>query len=318
MKTVILALSLVCLSCSAPQEPAADTSAAKDLASWQVQARNVTITRDDWGIPHVYGKTDADAVFGLMYAQAEDDFNRIENNFLLSQGRSAEADGEAEIWRDLRMKLFIEPDDMKAKYEASPDWLKKLMNAWADGLNYYLYTHPQVKPRVIAQFEPWMALTFSEGSIGGDIEKVNLNQLAQFYGNTTIAEPSHDAGEYVEPTGSNGAAIAPANTANHHSLLLINPHTSFFFRAEVQMTSDEGLNAYGAVTWGQFFIYQGFNLNVGWTHTTSGVDDTDEYLETITQKGDKYVYKYGNEEKPVIAKKIVVPYKTDAGMAKKE
>src|SRR6185503_5550112 len=168
------------------------------------------------------------------------------------------------------------------------------------------------------QFEQWMAVTFSEGSIAGDIEKVNLNQLAQFYGNTTIAEPSHDGGEYVEPTGSNGAAIAPANTANHHSLLLINPHTSFFFRAEVQMTSDEGLNAYGAVTWGQFFIYQGFNQNVGWMHTTSGVDDTDEYLETITPKGDKYVYKYGNEEKPVIAKKIVVPYKTDAGMAKKE
>ena len=181
-KNLILTLSVVCLSCSAPQERVGDTSVAKDLASWQVQAQNVTISRDDWGIPHVHGKTDADAVFGLMYAQAEDDFNRVETNFLLSQGRLAEADGEAEIWRDLRMKLFIDPDDMKAKYAASPDWLKTLMNAWADGLNYYLHTHPQVKPRVITRFEPWMALTFSEGSIGGDIERVNLAELEAFYG----------------------------------------------------------------------------------------------------------------------------------------
>ena len=312
MRKLSLALSALSLASTVAAQ------APTKLAALEQRAKTITITRDDWGIPHIKGKTDADAVFGLVYAQAEDDFNRVETNFINSMGRLAEAEGEKEVYRDLRMKLFIDPDSMKAKYASSPDWLKKLMDAWADGLNFYLAKHPRVKPRVIAQFEPWMALTFSEGSIGGDIEKVNLNQLAQFYGNTTIAEPSHDAGEYVEPTGSNGAAIAPANTANHHSLLLINPHTSFFFRAEVQMTSDEGLNAYGAVTWGQFFIYQGFNQNVGWMHTTSGVDDTDEYLETITPKGDKYVYKYGNEEKPVIAKKIVVPYKTDAGMAKKE
>src|SRR5437773_3359574 len=177
MKKLILALSLVCLSCSAPEEPAAAISVAKTLAAWQAQAQNINISRDDWGIAHIHGNTDADAVFGLMYAQAEDDFNRVETNFLLSQGRSAEADGEAEIWRDLRMKLFIDPDDMKAKYEASPDWLKRLMNAWADGLNYYLYTHPHVMPRVITNFEPWMALTFSDGTIGGDIERVNLTEL---------------------------------------------------------------------------------------------------------------------------------------------
>ena len=322
MKNVLLALSLVCLSCCAPREPAADTSAAKDLTSWQVQARNVTITRDDWGIPHVYGKTDADAVFGLMYAQAEDDFNRVENNLLLSQGRSAEADGEAEIWRDLRMKLFIEPDDMKAKYEASPDWLKKLMNAWADGLNYYLYTHPQVKPRVITHFEPWMALTFSEGSIGGDIERVNLGELEAFYGKNPAAAKKAAANESglvpAEPSGSNGFAIAPSNSASKHALLWINPHTSFFFRAEAQVTSDEGLNAYGALTWGQFFVYQGFNEHAGWMHTSSGVDNVDEYLETVTQKGHDYFYTYGTEERPLKVRTIVVPYKTGSGMAQRE
>ena len=102
-----------------------------------------------------------------------------------------------------------------------------------------------------------------------------------------------------EPGGSNGIAIAPSNTTAHHALLLINPHTSFFFRSELQMTSDEGLNAYGAATWGQFFIYQGFNEHAGWMHTSSGVDDIDEYLETVVKKGDRYFYKYGSEERPV-------------------
>jgi len=295
--------------------------AAQDVARWERQAQNVTITRDDWGIAHIHGKTDADAVFGLVYAQAEDDFNRVETNYINSMGRLAEAEGQSAIYQDLRMKLFIDPDSMKAKYAASPEWLKTLMNAYADGLNYYLYKNPKVTPRVIKHFEPWMALTFSEGSIGGDIERVNLGRLAAFYGKggNQSSQPGDEGDEWKkEPSGSNGIAIAPSNTANHHALLLINPHTSFFFRSEVQVRSDEGLNAYGAVTWGQFFVYQGFNDRTGWMHTSSGVDAIDEYLETIVKKGDRYFYRYGNEERPVITSKIVVPYKTPTGMAKQE
>src|SRR5947207_7216350 len=202
------------------------------------------------------------------------------------------------------------------------------MNAWADCLNFYLAKHPEVKPRVIEHFEPWMALTFSEGSIGGDIETINLNQLQTFYGNAPAAGVSTASGSdraarnddidiTEEPGGSNGVAIAPANTAGRHALLLINPHTSFYFRSELQMISDEGLNAYGAVTWGQFFIYQGFNEHCGWMHTSSAVDAIDEYLETIVRKGDKFYYKYGNEERPVTTSVIRVPYKTMPGMAEK-
>ncbi len=288
---------------------AACAAFAQDSARWEKQARNITITRDDWGIAHVHGKTDADAVFGMIYAQAEDDFNRVETNYLNSMGRLAEAEGESKIWQDLRMKLFVDPETLKKQYKESPAWLQTLMTAWADGLNFYLYKHPQVHPRVIKKFEPWMALSFTEGSIGGDIEKVNLNQLEAFYGHkaASLSAANDDLDE--EPRGSNGIAIAPSNTKDHHALLLINPHTSFFFRSELQMTSDEGLNAYGAATWGQFFIYQGFNDRAGWMHTSSGVDAIDEYLETIVKKGDKYFYKYGSEERPVIAKEITVPYK---------
>jgi acyl-homoserine-lactone acylase len=312
---VLLAAALV--SCS-PSRTAQQVT--PEVAAWQQRAQNVTIIRDDWGIPHIHGKTDADAVFGLMYAQAEDDFNRVETNFLNSQGRLAEAEGEREIYRDLRMKLFIDPADMRALYEQSPGWLKALMDAWADGLNYYLHTNPDVKPRVITKFEPWMALTFSEGSIGGDIERVNLTELEAFYGKRPITQTADAAGLVYpeEPTGSNGFAVAPSNTANGKALLWINPHTSFFFRAEAQVQSDEGLNAYGALTWGQFFVYQGFNERVGWMHTSSSVDNIDEYLETIVKKDNGLFYRYGNEERPLIEKKIVVPYKTGDGLAQKE
>jgi acyl-homoserine-lactone acylase len=316
MKHLILVLALVATSCAREATPDQSTD---EVARWERRAQNVTIIRDDWGIPHVYGKTDADAVFGVMFAQAEDDFNRVETNYLNSLGRLAEAEGESAIYRDLRMKLFIDPAEMQALYGKSPAWLKALMDAYADGLNYYLHKNPQVKPRVITRFEPWMALSFSEGSIGGDIERVNLRQLEAFYGGgpaatVTSLAPAHDD---REPRGSNGIAIAPSNTVDGKSLLLINPHTSFFFRAEAKMVSEEGLNAYGAITWGQFFIYQGFNDRTGWMHTSSSVDNIDEYAETIIKKGDSVFYKYGREERPVTARKIVVPYKSGTGLAQK-
>ena len=106
-------------------------------ARWERQAQRVTIVRDDWGLAHVHGRSDADAVFGMVYAQAEDDFNRVETNYINAMGRLAEAEGEAAIWQDLRMKLFIDPDALRAQYAASPAWLRALMDAWADGLDYY-------------------------------------------------------------------------------------------------------------------------------------------------------------------------------------
>lgn len=257
------------------------------------------------------GRTDADAVFGMIFAQAEDDFNRVETNYLNALGRLAEAEGESAIWPDLRMKLFVDPVDLKAKYASSPNWLQALMRSWADGLNFYLHTHPEKRPRVIHRFEPWMALAFSEGSIGGDIERVSLPELEAFY--TGLKSAASDAGRYVEPKGSNGFAIAPSHTAGGKALLLINPHTSFFFRSEQQVTSGEGLNVYGAATWGQFFIYQGFNARAGWMHTSSGVDNVDEFAEDIVRRGDRIAYRYGREERQVTRKVITVPYRTPAG-----
>ena len=324
------ALLALLAACNSTPRSLVGPGADSEVAAWQQQASRVTIVRDDWGIPHIHGRTDADAVFGLMYAQAEDDFHRIEINYLNAMGRLSEAEGQAALYRDLRMKLFIDPGDMQALYADSPAWLKQLMNAYADGLNFYLHTHPWVEPLVIKRFEPWMALAFSEGSIGGDIERISTARLRRFYGKQSARKNGGksamadrevaplEAALPREPSGSNGIAIAPANAADGHALLLINPHTSFYFRAEVQVSSDEGLNAYGAVTWGQFFVYQGFNETSGWMHTSSGVDNIDEYAETIVEQNGSYFYRYGEELRPVTSESIVVPYRTDDGMAQQE
>jgi len=298
----------------------ASAAHADDLARWRAEAQQVTITRDDWGIAHVRGHTDADAVFGMIYAQAEDDFARVEWNYVTALGRSAEAPtdqggGAPAIWLDLRQKLVTDPVDLKRKYAASPAWLRALMDAWADGLNFYLATHPKLHPKVIRRFEPWMTLAFSEGSIGPDIERARLGPLAAFYGNPQVAAAlSHeDTGGPREPSGSNGMAIGPQITRDGHALLLINPHTTFFFRSELQMQSGEGLDAYGAVTWGQFFVYQGFNEHAGWMHTSTGADVIDEFAETIVRRAGKLFYRYGAEERPVAVRTIVVPYRTAGG-----
>ena len=295
---------------------AATPAFADDLARLKDEAARVTITRDDWGIAHVHGHGDADAVFGMAYAQAEDDFNRVETNYITYLGRAAEADGEKAVWTDLRQKLFLDTPFLKSEYARSPAWLKAIMNAWADGLNFYLATHAAVKPRVIAHFEPWMALSFTEGSIGGDIEKIAADGLEAFYGKTRQAYAAPPDLAYREPAGSNGIVIAPRDTANGHALLLINPHTSFFFRSELQMTSDEGLNAYGAVTWGQPFVYQGFNEHLGFMHTTSTLDAVDEFAEDVTRKNGKWFYRYGKEQRPLMARQIAVPFRAADGSLK--
>jgi acyl-homoserine-lactone acylase len=316
-RRLILAAGLAC-ALAAPAAAATPLAGSGERARLKAEAARVTIVRDDWGIAHIHGKTDADAVFGMIYAQAEDDFNRVEVNYLTALGRTAEAEGEASIWKDLRQRLIVDPVDLKAKYAASPAWLKALMSGWADGLNYYLATHPKVAPKVIKRFEPWMALSFTEGSIGPDIEKAKLTDLEAFYSGRPVdalklAQAEAESLKFKEPTGSNGIAIGPALSKDGHALLLINPHTSFFFRAEQQVSSDQGLNAYGAATWGQFFIYQGFNALAGWMHTSTGADTIDEFAETIVRKDGKLFYRYGGELRPVMTVPISISYRKPEG-----
>ncbi|OJJ19637.1 acylase [marine bacterium AO1-C] len=286
--------------------------------------------RDDYGVAHVYGKTDADAVFGLLYAQCEDDFNRVERNYVWAIGRLAEVEGEEALYSDVRARLFMTIDEAKAHYEKSPEWLKKLCNAFADGINYYLHTHPEVKPKLLTKFEPWMPMYFSEGSIGGDIERVSIAKIKAFYGGETTGalseqfqSPKYEIEKdmLAEPKGSNGFAISGKLTESGSAMLLINPHTSFYFRGEYHCVSEEGLNAYGAITWGQFFIYQGFNEKTGWMHTSTYSDVIDQFVEKVSpakEKEGQYVYKYGDEEREVKQYKVKLKYKEGSETKEKE
>ncbi len=296
------------ISCKTESQPNAE------LAKWQAQAEQVEIIRDHFGVPHIYGKTDADAVFGLLYAQCEDDFNRVEQNYIWATGRLAEVEGEDALYSDLRAKLFMTEEEAKANYDKSPKWLKKLCDAFADGINYYLTTHPEVTPKLLTRFEPWMPMYFSEGSIGGDIERIRISKIKAFY-ESGMEIPEAKAleikkkEEMAEPQGSNGIAISGKLTESGNTMLLINPHTSFYFRGEVHVVSEEGLNAYGAVTWGQFFVYQGFNEKTGWMHTSTYTDVMDEFKENVINFEGDLVYQYGEQYKLVDADEIKLKYK---------
>lgn len=271
-------------------------------------AQEVTIIRDNWGIPHIYGKTDADAVFGLLYAQCEDDFKRVELNYIEKLGRLAEIKGESVLYNDLEIRLLIDEDEAKADYKKAAPWLKKLLQSYADGINFYLYKHPEVKPALLTHFEPWYPLLWTDGSIGA-ISTANLTtaELKTFYSGND-KKVSYVARESEVQTGSNGFALAPSKTASGNAILYINPHTTFYFRPEVQVHSDEGLNVYGAVTWGQFFIYQGFNDYCGWMHTSSNVDVADMYAENIVRKKEQLFYEYESKLVPVVEKNITINY----------
>jgi len=348
-----LALTFLLVACSpdtappaspvAPDSPPSVGAVDQEHQRLQAIAEQITIYRDDFGVPHIYAETDAQAVFGFLYSQAEDDFARVERNYIWALGRLAEVEGESALYSDLRARLYMTEAEARAAYEQAPDWLQALCDAFADGLNWYLARNPQVQPQLLSHFEPWMPFYFFEGSIGGDIEQIPLRGIEAFYSNvpaqlealagdtvTSLSEPeviaphatSYASGPlseviFDEPVGSNGFAIAPELSATGNALLLINPHTSFYFRGEAHIVSEQGLNAYGAVTWGQFFIYQGFNETTGWMHTSTRADFMDEFLQDIVQEDDGLYYRYGDELRPVAESEVTLRYRDGNGMAER-
>ncbi len=312
MKKLIIILLLL------PIKPWAQTFTNTEINRWQQQAQNVHIIRDNWGIPHIYGKTDADAVFGLLYAQCEDDFKRVEMNYIEKLGRLAEVNGEKDIYNDLYVRLLIDSTDAIKDFNKAPAWLKKLLHAYADGINYWLYKNPGTKPALLTRFQPWYPLLWTDGSIGAiSTGGISEAEVKSFYSGSNNASAYNPKKFEEVSTGSNGFALAPSKTASGNAILYINPHVTFYFRPEVHMVSEEGLNAYGAVTWGQFFIYQGFNEHCGWMHTSNNVDVADMYIEKITPAKQGWDYEYNQQVKKVTTKKINIRYKNDGKIAGK-
>lgn len=291
-----------------PLQLFAQNLSQKEILALEKQAQQIEIIRDKWGIAHVYGKTDADAVFGMLYAQCEDDFKRIELNYIEKLGRLAEIQGEKSLYNDLQLRLLIDSTQAINDYKNAEPWFKKILNAYADGINYYLYKNPQVKPALLTKFRPWYPFLWTDGSIGAiSTGNLTIAELKKFYTNhhspTSAISLIRD-----QHSGSNGFAFAPKITKTRNAILYLNPHTTFYFRPEIHMQSEEGLNTYGAVTWGQFFIYQGFNEFCGWMHTSNNVDVADMYAEKINKKGSKTYYEYDKKLYPIGKKNIEIKY----------
>src|SRR5829696_7299695 len=182
----------------------------EEIFRWEKQAKNVTIIRDNWGIPHVYGKSDADAVFGLLYAQCEDDFKRVELNYIEKLGRMAEVKGESELYNDLLIRLVIDSADAVNDYYNSTAWLKKLCNGFANGINYFLHKNPNTKPALVSRFKPWYPFLWTDGSIGAiSTADINVNDLKSFYSNEPTVSLIKNTEEEETLTGSNGFAFSP-------------------------------------------------------------------------------------------------------------
>lgn len=300
----------------------AQAPSAAEKTRWEKHAKQTTIIRDEWDIPHIYGKSDADAVFGLLYAQCEENFPQIELNFLEMLGRRAEMEGTNMIYEDLMMQLIQDSAAAIKDFNNSPQWFKNLLIAHADGINYYLFKHPAVQPKVIKYFKPWYHLMWTDGSVSPTRSAgIRAADIAKFYGDNkealSYSKNNLPVFEMEENTlkGSNGFAIAPKHSKSGNALLYINPHVPFYFRSEMHMNSEEGLNVYGAVTWGQMFIYQGFNENCGWMHTSSYADVADTYLEKISRQNNQLVYAYEKQWKPMQQRIINIQY-VEAGSIK--
>ena len=290
----------------------------KEISDWSNQASKISIVRDNFGIPHIYGKTDADAVFGLMYAQCEDDFKRVEFNYIEKLGRLSEVNGEKDIYDDLLNRLVIDSIDAIRDYQKAAPWLKKILDAYAAGINYFIYKNPQTKPSLLHRFQPWYALLWTDGSIGAiTTAGISDNEIKNFYSGEN-KDLVYQKVTDEKPTGSNGFAFAPQITESGNAILYINPHVTFYFRPEVHVVSEEGLNTYGAVTWGQPFIYQGFNEKCGWMHTSSQADISDAYIEKIVKKNNELFYEYDGSLQRIIFKEIKIKYKSENGFVEKK
>lgn len=292
-----------------------------DIQLCKEEAQNVTIIRDTWGVPHIYGKTDADAVFGLLYSQCEENFKQVEENNLEMLGRLSEVYGQQQLYNDLEMRLIYDTSKAISDYKHSPVWLKKLCDAAADGVNYYLYKHPEVKPAVLSWFQPWFALLRTNGSISATQSGgITIGDMKELYSSDSRVSYLDKNNLFYDedPTGSNGFAVAPSKTHSGNAIFYINPHVTFYFRTEVQMVSDEGLNAYGAVTWGTFFVFQGFNQYCGWMHTSGETDVADLFKEIIVKKNNSLFTKYDDKLIPVRTKQVTIRYKNDNGFREEE
>jgi acyl-homoserine-lactone acylase len=274
-------------------------------------ARTVTIYRDTYGVPHVFGRTDASTVFGFAYAQAEDNFWRVEENFIRAVGRASEVYGERTLDDD-RLNRALEITKLaREEYARLDPHMRALCDAYAAGFNYYLERHPEVRPRLLTQVEPWHTLAFI---------RYNYYQNGFAHDPALLREKLQTSAldnDLKQHTGSNGWVIGPSRSATGHAMLFINPHLPFFGTGQVyegHVHSDEGWNFTGYTRFGFPFPYVGHNENGGWVSTDNAADLTDVYLETFDDPARPLAYKYGKGYRLATERVEEIRVKTATGL----
>jgi penicillin amidase len=284
------------------------TSVSAQTPSPNEVARSVTIVRDRYGVPHIYGPNDAAVVFGHAYAQAEDHFEQLEYNVLYALGRSAELRGQPDFWDNLLARAFELPKLAQAEYARATPQMRAIYDAYAAGLNYYVATRRPENLRAIPKFEPWHTLAMLRARywLAEFIWDTGLNRQELVIGEhkfaATQATPREEdevvAALWEEPRqGSNMWAIGPARTVNGRAMLFINPHVGFFGPYqyyEAHLHSDQGLRFSGTGRVGLPFPYIGHNERLGWSHTDNYPDHGDLYAEVFDDPSDPLSYRYGN------------------------
>uniref|UniRef100_Q02BF5 Penicillin amidase n=1 Tax=Solibacter usitatus (strain Ellin6076) TaxID=234267 RepID=Q02BF5_SOLUE len=273
----------------------------------------VTIYRDTYGVPHIYGKTDADAAFGLMYAQAEDNFWQLEEDYIRLLGRAAEIEGPRGLNNDILVRAYEATKHAKDHYAHGNAKVRALCDAFAAGVNAYIKQHPE-KPRLIRQWEPWFILMEEHRGPAGT--GITAAERARAF--PSLAGPTSDTGTPEDPDeGSNMWAVAPSRTTTRHAMLLINPHVGFFGggqRYEAHLHSGEGLDVSGFAILGTPYIRSGRNRYLGWSHTNNYASTADVYLEKFDDPSDPLSYRYGNGRRKAVEWSEEIPVKTASGM----
>lgn len=252
---------------SLPKAP--DRQALLDKA----KAYDVRIRRDDWGVPHILGRTDADAAFGLAYAQSEDDFATLQDVVLATRGVLARDKGKGAAPTDYVVALLDVWPTVDRHYAELPTDLRKVMEAYADGVSLYAAKHPEVvKPGLLP-------LT------GKDIAAGFVFKQPLFYGlDGELRRLTAPQTKEPPPKGSNGLAVAPSRSADGATRLLVNSHQPYtgpvaWYEAVVQ--SGQGWHVAGGFFPGAPFMLHGHNATLGWANTVSKPDLVDIYRLTI-------------------------------------
>ncbi|HSJ07754.1 MAG TPA: penicillin acylase family protein [Longimicrobiales bacterium] len=291
-------------------------------------ARTVTIVRDAWGVPTIYGPTDAAVSFGLAYAQAEDNYWQIEEDYIHALGRASHYYGERYLEADLVKRAFEVERLSREEYDREPADRKALWDGFAAGLNYYVRSRPGVQARLIARFEPWMPFAmYRTVSAGTTVDCVRLGGAGGLAASTgrpvqlvgVWDEAALEAGRRgrAGPAGSNVWAIAPSRTAAGHALLFQNPHVGFFGsgqRYEMHVHSETGWHVRGFAILGTPVPRAGHNEALAWSHTNTGADHSDVYAVAFDHPDDPLLYRYDGEWRRATEWEDTVMVNTPAGV----